>query len=595
MGACAGAGLNYDRYSSEFIKELPLLKLTDKNYITFLDSKNIFKDKDVLLRELLKNKNPIFFDENQRFLENLNNLPVHIVCIALLFLTQATFTTIPTSYLLLLEKIKNKHFEYIQRKQEDLSKSDYEVLKEVLVCYCRIVSYDVVSSTLQVEKAKREANILNKELVDKYGKNVYDSLRRLMLVYHSEVVERYVVNVLLANFNASHSINHEELFKKVFDYLNHDIVRQKLRDIFDEFYSISFNERTGEYVLNGLKTKNVVAIEKVNTIYKNPNTAAENEFTLVSSARPVVVEAPTYVAPVEIIREIEPIRIVEEKLNGGAAQASKYFSRRESKIPESVTIPKTVNSYVSNAINPTYNSSTTLNPSYSSSSSTVNFSIENRSYTNTYSTGNSYYNPDTYSSSAATLVSNSRPTEKTQLTYSKPLSSQTNYSYSSSTNNAPVNFDSSKFNSQQFKTFFLNYHNNVRRNHQADPLEEDASLSLYAQNHANFLAKMDQIFPSGRKSAEKILGENIAKVTGTSNEAVESVLKEWYEKKNVYDFQYPRYNAQASNLTQMIWKETKQIGMGVTLSDSGNAYVVVNYYPEGNTLQGFALNVKPAL
>jgi uncharacterized protein YkwD len=458
------------------------------------------------LRELLKNKNPIFLDENQRFFENLSSLPVHTVFIALLFLTQTTFTTIPTSYLLLLEKIKNKHFENFQQKQEDLNKTDYEILKDVLVCYCRIVSHDVVSSALQVEKSKREANIVNKEMLDKYGKNVYDTLRRLMLVYYSEIVERYVTNVLLANSNASHSINHEELFRKIFDYLNHEIVRQKLREIFDEFYSISLNDKTGEYVLNGTKTKNVV-VEKVNTINTNPNTEVENEFKLVSSAKPVVVEAPTSFAPIETKREIEPIRIVEEKVNGAAPQASKYLSRRESKFPESVIGPNTVNSYVSNVSNLPY-SSTSVNPSYSSSSSsTIYPSIENRSFTNNYASGNYYHNPETYTANSSYLVSSAKPIERTEFTYSKPLCSQANYECLSSNNNATpnVNFNSSRFNTQQFKTFFLTYHNNVRRNHQADSLEEDAALSLYAQNHANFLAKMDQIFPCGRLSGENII------------------------------------------------------------------------------------------
>ena len=560
MGACISSGVNYDKYSSDFLKELPITRLKDENYIAFLESKTIFRDKDVILREFIKNKNPIFLDENQKFFENLNALPVHLIYLALLFLTEFTFKSISSTYMLSVEKIKNKYFEHTKKKLEGLNESDYEVLREVLICYCKIISYDIINSSLQVETAKREANVFNKDLTNIYGKEVFENFKKLLFVYHSDIIERFVGNFLFSNLNASSTINHEDFFRKNVDFLNHENVRRKLREIFDENYSISFDNKSGKFILNGIQSKNKI-VDKVINIKENPIDAIEN-YKLVSSTKPVELTPPTVIGMTDTKKEFNNFNLIEEKVKEKIQSNNKSIS----------------DSYM---INNTY------------SPNKVKSNIENNSYYSNSSTTR-YYDPKDFNLISSQIVSSSKPIEQTSYTYSYPLNTQTPQYYLGSTSLAPKNFDGNKFNIQLFKSSFLNFHNIIRKKHQSLNLEEDSSLNLYAQIHANFLAKVDELSPSDKLFGEKILGENIAKANGTSNEAVESILKDWYEQRNIFDFGNPRYIPEASNFTQMIWRDSKQIGMGVAFSSSGYAYVVTNYYPEGNTFESFVSNVNPA-
>lgn len=49
------------------------------------------------------------------------------------------------------------------------------------------------------------------------------------------------------------------------------------------------------------------------------------------------------------------------------------------------------------------------------------------------------------------------------------------------------------------------------------------------------------------------------------------------------------------HFSQIIWKDTEQIGVGIAESVKGNVYVVCNYYPKGNVIENFKNNVLPVL
>ena len=49
------------------------------------------------------------------------------------------------------------------------------------------------------------------------------------------------------------------------------------------------------------------------------------------------------------------------------------------------------------------------------------------------------------------------------------------------------------------------------------------------------------------------------------------------------------------HLTQVVWKGSKQLGVGVAFANNGHtAVVVANYSPPGNYLNKFPENVLPA-
>jgi glioma pathogenesis-related protein 2 len=61
-----------------------------------------------------------------------------------------------------------------------------------------------------------------------------------------------------------------------------------------------------------------------------------------------------------------------------------------------------------------------------------------------------------------------------------------------------------------------------------------------------------------------------------------------------YNFKKPGYNHTTKHFTQLVWKGTKLVGFGlsVTLLEEGYAaYVVAHYSPAGNVNKHFRVNV----
>lgn len=70
------------------------------------------------------------------------------------------------------------------------------------------------------------------------------------------------------------------------------------------------------------------------------------------------------------------------------------------------------------------------------------------------------------------------------------------------------------------------------------------------------------------------------------------VTDEWYLENKFYDYS-GKFDPSIGHFTQMIWKGTKKIGLGFSLDDEGNFYVVANYFPAGNYKNKFNENVLP--
>lgn len=47
------------------------------------------------------------------------------------------------------------------------------------------------------------------------------------------------------------------------------------------------------------------------------------------------------------------------------------------------------------------------------------------------------------------------------------------------------------------------------------------------------------------------------------------------------------------HFTQVVWKETKEFGIGYAKNNLGFEYITANYFPAGNYLGHFTFNVKP--
>lgn len=88
-------------------------------------------------------------------------------------------------------------------------------------------------------------------------------------------------------------------------------------------------------------------------------------------------------------------------------------------------------------------------------------------------------------------------------------------------------------------------------------------------------------------------GENVAKITGVPfNDAGEVATNLWYSESRNYSYSYPRVIPQTDAFTQLVWRGTKEIGMGCAKDVATNdLYVVALYKPPGNDRRRLRDNV----
>jgi pathogenesis-related protein 1 len=137
----------------------------------------------------------------------------------------------------------------------------------------------------------------------------------------------------------------------------------------------------------------------------------------------------------------------------------------------------------------------------------------------------------------------------------------------------------------------LDYHNAMRAEVGSGPLRWSESLSVFAQAWADHLVSISckiQHRPSTGEWAQEY-GENIFWGNGRYFDATEA-SKNWYSEKK--DFVYgpitPSNYGRVGHYTQMMWRNTTDVGIGMAQCKSGAYIIVANYSPRGNYI-----NEKP--
>lgn len=72
------------------------------------------------------------------------------------------------------------------------------------------------------------------------------------------------------------------------------------------------------------------------------------------------------------------------------------------------------------------------------------------------------------------------------------------------------------------------------------------------------------------------------------------VCQIWYSEISNFDFVKPNWSSNSGHFSQMIWKSTKDIGIGLA-SSNGRFYIVSQYSPPGNILGHFEENISPSI
>ena len=134
-------------------------------------------------------------------------------------------------------------------------------------------------------------------------------------------------------------------------------------------------------------------------------------------------------------------------------------------------------------------------------------------------------------------------------------------------------------------------HNKYRAKHHAPPLILNKDLCKIAQDYSKKLLQNNAIKYSFGKFKGNDMGENIFMCQGREATG-EMATNDWYNEIKVHDFKKD-FQKDTGHFTQVIWKDTKEVGFGV--SSRGNTYyVVANYYPPGNFLGQYHKNVIKA-
>ncbi|MDP2387371.1 MAG: CAP family protein [Bacteroidota bacterium] len=133
----------------------------------------------------------------------------------------------------------------------------------------------------------------------------------------------------------------------------------------------------------------------------------------------------------------------------------------------------------------------------------------------------------------------------------------------------------------------LDFHNKARQELGIEPLQWSHELSKYAQEWADHLANSNCDFdhrPDSGKWAQ-LYGENIYWGKGGIYTALDA-SKSWFkEKKSFKNVPLSSSNwSKAGHYSQMIWRKTKHVGMGVAKCKDGSYIIVANYDPAGNMM-----------
>ncbi|CAG2247939.1 unnamed protein product [Mytilus edulis] len=123
---------------------------------------------------------------------------------------------------------------------------------------------------------------------------------------------------------------------------------------------------------------------------------------------------------------------------------------------------------------------------------------------------------------------------------------------------------------QNLKAFIddaVKTHNDLRKKHGVPSVKHAKDLSDYAQKWAEHMAATSSFGHSSCTLKSDRLGENIACRSGTGT----------------VDY--------TGHFTQVVWKETKEVGFGKAKSSGGRVFVVGSYRPAGNMVGNYKDNV----
>ncbi|XP_050533824.1 uncharacterized protein LOC126901433 isoform X1 [Daktulosphaira vitifoliae] len=151
-----------------------------------------------------------------------------------------------------------------------------------------------------------------------------------------------------------------------------------------------------------------------------------------------------------------------------------------------------------------------------------------------------------------------------------------------------------QWDSSEFVNDCLFWHNFYRRFHGSPNLILSSNLCQHAQDLANYLAHTDTFaYQNQSKYGQSLFCRKLLDFTIETNG--KEVVRHWYSSSKVFK---PRKNSSmfSANInsgpfTQLVWRDTKYLGVGRACNKLGKEFIVANYLPKGNINGQYLKNV----
>ena len=145
-----------------------------------------------------------------------------------------------------------------------------------------------------------------------------------------------------------------------------------------------------------------------------------------------------------------------------------------------------------------------------------------------------------------------------------------------------------------FRQQALKAHNERRAKHGVPALTLTKELNDYAQCWADHLIKTGTFAHSECTLKDKSLGENIANrsVSCGVDCTGEEVTDQWYSEIAKYDYKKDQQPG-TGHFSQVVWKDSKEMGIGKAHDSKGKVICVASYFPAGNMEGMWNKNVFP--
>ncbi len=180
--------------------------------------------------------------------------------------------------------------------------------------------------------------------------------------------------------------------------------------------------------------------------------------------------------------------------------------------------------------------------------------------------------------STATLVTENETTQSNEIIINKKSSI-----HKAKTNKDTLDID-------DFINQMLKLHNDERKKNNSNELKLNEALNLLATEYSeNLISKQEKVKFKNYMFNGIILGENIA---FSETKEAKKIFELWLKKDVNYEKTSKKFLKANAHYTQIIWKNTTEVGISICHDVENKKYcTVVLYNPPGNTLGSFPENI----